>query len=450
MVQQILLLLNRLCPQNSDIPLYNIIFNFENDFSVSQYIFENYIYKESDDGLKIRGNYIFLEDYENKEVTQMADLCYEHELVINNVFNNNRFTVILDTKHKPYISNFFDYIIESYIGTKKYNIEKLLECPDEYKSKSNFFDEIRSCSIFDSLNCEAEEEILLSRAVSEFFYCCYDVDVSLITMLTCQEYEGGSNKCNVYIPRRWTGRGKRTKGLKIKLREPVKFSYTEVRRIRKFMEMAKDELNLVLNREKSIIGFTDLPPNKYEGKLVIQDKLCWDFHLGDLLLKYIDGVYRIRNINKVNLDCELYNSSLTKEQNNIINMLIYEAKKQHHGTIIIFGDNENVKKEAKRLSKFNRCIMISPFGLIDNLKTIINITSIDGALLVDFNGICYAIGAILDGDMEIKGNTERGSRYNSAINYVERQKKQGKVFISVIFSEDGAVDIYPNEFIIRP
>ena len=56
---------------------------------------------------------------------------------------------------------------------------------------------------------------------------------------------------------------------------------------------------------------------------------------------------------------------------------------------------------------------------------IINVTSIDGAtLLISRKGICYSIGVILDGKATNKGKSERGARYNSAVRYVENNKKK--------------------------
>ena len=70
-----------------------------------------------------------------------------------------------------------------------------------------------------------------------------------------------------------------------------------------------------------------------------------------------------------------------------------------------------------------------------------NVTSIDGAILLDVTGTCYSIGVILDGMAMTNGNPERGSRYNSAVRYVEGNK--GKC-VAIIISEDGMVDLYPS------
>ena len=48
---------------------------------------------------------------------------------------------------------------------------------------------------------------------------------------------------------------------------------------------------------------------------------------------------------------------------------------------------------------------------------------------------------ILDGISSEKGTSERGARYNSAIRYVEKNKKK---CIAIMISEDGMVDLYPD------
>ena len=83
--------------------------------------------------------------------------------------------------------------------------------------------------------------------------------------------------------------------------------------------------------------------------------------------------------------------------------------------------------------------------MIDEIKMIIGITAIDGALMANLDGMCCAIGAILDGDAVVRGDPGRGSRYNSLANYIARfkqKKKAGKgTCFAVIFSEDERIDI---------
>jgi hypothetical protein len=65
-------------------------------------------------------------------------------------------------------------------------------------------------------------------------------------------------------------------------------------------------------------------------------------------------------------------------------------------------------------------------------------TSIDGTVIIDTKGICYAIGAILDGDVSNHGDRTRGGRYNSALMYVDTVAVPSVI---VVVSRDGTVDI---------
>ena len=59
-----------------------------------------------------------------------------------------------------------------------------------------------------------------------------------------------------------------------------------------------------------------------------------------------------------------------------------------------------------------------------NDSLIRNVTSIDGAVLLDSHGVCHSIGVILDGIATNKGTSARGARYNSAVRYVDGNKKK--------------------------
>ena len=121
--------------------------------------------------------------------------------------------------------------------------------------------------------------------------------------------------------------------------------------------------------------------------------------------------------------------------------IISEAKKQPHGTTIIITDK--AEDECDRLRSHNRAIQIYP--VIAERETMRSITAIDGAVIIDPYGKCYALGAILDGESGKHGDMARGARYNSAITYVDYwQKKRGDKIIAIIVSADESLDVYPE------
>jgi hypothetical protein len=101
--------------------------------------------------------------------------------------------------------------------------------------------------------------------------------------------------------------------------------------------------------------------------------------------------------------------------------------------------SDNAPEEAERLGK--QSFTLTPIKLTPNLVQ--QITSIDGAVLVDRNSICHAIGIILDGLATDKGDSSRGARYNSAIRYYECFGKNHPTVL-VIISEDGMINLIPN------
>lgn len=115
--------------------------------------------------------------------------------------------------------------------------------------------------------------------------------------------------------------------------------------------------------------------------------------------------------------------------------LIKESIKQKHGTIVVISGG--VEEEVKRLK--SQAIPIDPVELSSSLIKLI--TSIDGAILIDQDGICHAIGVILDGLASKNGKPSRGARYNSAIRYVEYTDHP---CMAVVISEDGLIDLVPD------
>ena len=64
-------------------------------------------------------------------------------------------------------------------------------------------------------------------------------------------------------------------------------------------------------------------------------------------------------------------------------------------------------------------------------------TGIGGALLLDPTGTCHAMGVILDGVAAGRGQSSRGSRFNTAAAYVAGRSGA----LAVVISDDGSVDL---------
>jgi hypothetical protein len=126
--------------------------------------------------------------------------------------------------------------------------------------------------------------------------------------------------------------------------------------------------------------------------------------------------------------------------------IVAAAIDQKHGTMILISNV--AAAEADRLEE-QSTIFKEAVPLVGDVlrQTLLMLTSIDGALLVDPAANCYAAGVILDGDaIKGKGTSSRGARYNSAIRYVYGAKvdaRKGQC-LAVVISKDGAINVVPE------
>lgn len=228
----------------------------------------------------------------------------------------------------------------------------------------------------------------------------------------------------------------------LKLQKPVKLR--EYRKVRKLLEISSTDLHLLSNGDY-ILGFARLKgtyDEKNEDLFIVNFsgshkwELIHDSNVM-MLVEYTNPMLPNPKINKQTFEDLLVRilSNVSEENLSILWNIINVATEQKHGTLIIISNNAS--EEAERLQ--HQSINIEPLLLSEEL--IRNITSIDGAVLLDKRGICHSMGVILDGIATSKGTSSRGARFNSAIRYVEMHKKN---CIAVIISEDGMVDLYPQ------
>ena len=203
---------------------------------------------------------------------------------------------------------------------------------------------------------------------------------------------------------------------------------------------------------------------------IFQDYLIWSFMMpnsskiqtcklrfnqGSFMMPSIDLEKALNQHIKNQIGNYLSNDTDTIE---IISNLVSATASCEHGAILIFADHETIVTEARRLSENYRGIyQKNPTKLVtaENdaiLDNLLRLSSIDGAILSDFQGNCFAFGVILYGIVKIPGNSDRGSRLNSTKTYIESKilNKDGKYdsssprYVGVVRSEDGMADIFPE------
>jgi hypothetical protein len=227
----------------------------------------------------------------------------------------------------------------------------------------------------------------------------------------------------------------------LKLSTPVRLN--EYRKVRKLLEIASRDLSLYTNGQE-ILGFGKII-GKYDEKnqdlieVSFSGHYKWELIHGNhrmLIVEHTNPSLPKQKINKEVFDGilrRIFENISFEDLENLWN-IVDDAIKQKHGTLLIIS--HEAEKESNRLE--NQSTRIEPTRLNESL--IRNVTSIDGAILLDSKGICYSIGVILDGKATDKGRSDRGARYNSAVRYVVNNKKK---CVSIIISEDGMVDLYP-------
>jgi hypothetical protein len=133
----------------------------------------------------------------------------------------------------------------------------------------------------------------------------------------------------------------------------------------------------------------------------------------------------------------------TKPAKDALWNIVDAAREQGHGTMIVISSA--AAEEADRLAD-QSTVLREPVKLVGKLlkETLLMLTSIDGALMVDPKGTCYAAGVILDGAaIEGKGDSSRGARYNSAIRYVygARNDTSKGQCLAVVISKDRMINL---------
>ena len=257
------------------------------------------------------------------------------------------------------------------------------------------------------------------------------------------------NTCNIisslrYEGKEWTGnmliarRGHPNIETTIELSSPIRMH--DYRAVRKLIELSSNKFYLLSN-SAYIYGLGKLTGSydqSAENLFLINftENFTWELvHANNvmMLVKYGQPELPRMKIDKRKFKVKVRQifPGIDSDSIEILRTLLLEAIDQKRGTIVVVSTG--AQKEAARI--LNQCTKIKPVELTSEIMR--RVTAIDGAVIIDTKGICYAVGVILDGLASNKGDPSRGARYNSAIRYVETSKYP---CLAIVVSEDGSID----------
>jgi hypothetical protein len=319
--------------------------------------------------------------------------------------------------------------IEHVIDMKQSSIsafaKKKLEILEEHGFENEIYANLGACVFYMIGAMRHEEEIDLAF-LRELYHG--------IDLLSTQLYEGSTAKGVVYFVEDHPD----TIYNQIDLSSPI--SLRERKGARKLLETSHGKFGLLLNSSGNIIGLGEM--EKKICSWVRISKQSWEFGSFSETPTMIVNRGFIQPFPKqgCNFDTRLSDLFKNLPQLDLLINIIELAKSQSHGTMVVICSD--AEAEAKRLRNHSTLVNLK---LEMNDTRVVPLTSVDGALLIDLNGVCHAFGVILDGVEDCKrvnrGNSNRGARYNAAFKYVDtRYEREQILAVAVVISEDGFVD----------
>ena len=216
------------------------------------------------------------------------------------------------------------------------------------------------------------------------------------------------------------------------------------RSIRKLLELSEGHTALISDASH-VFGLGQGVPesdSQYEPLSTVHftNHYSWEMsHAGHILMRVVSNTPRLPQ-GSVAADnfariVRIVFPNLDVDSTNYLWDLAQKATTQPTGTILVIS--AGAAQEAKRLTR--QCFRVVPRIMTPTVLRLV--TNIDGAVLIEPNGICHAIGAILDGLATDKGDSSRGARFNSALRYANSSKYP---MLAVVVSEDGWIDLLPS------
>ncbi|MCL1901831.1 MAG: diadenylate cyclase [Firmicutes bacterium] len=224
---------------------------------------------------------------------------------------------------------------------------------------------------------------------------------------------------------------------KFKFKKEIDFVYSNLRLLRKILEMSDDnKLSLVVCENKLLgVGIkTD-----FKLKVRFNGNHKWTLKLGlNEKLRFFNGKFFFEWETSRQAAIAI-SDFIKKEHFDNMKIIIEMLSQQKYGALLIVTDE--AEKEASRFSDLARGHAITPvdFSKRENLYLIKSLASVDGAVFLDRNLTCHGVGIILDGIAKKPGSPARGARYNSARCYLDNMPA-GK-YAGIVFSTDDTIDV---------
>lgn len=303
------------------------------------------------------------------------------------------------------------------------------------KDPGRFFELIRTDT--NSILREAGRSFCTAISIATQDYYLQD-SFDTLNAISSLFYEGANAKgCLVFVRPEDQGHS-----YQIQFNSPIKIR--NVKMARKVIEMSEGDLVCLYSSGAGLTGLGSYDNSQNDNfNVSFVDHFKWELRFGKKLLMLSSyGVPHLPafplTIQRFQILADRIFGGVSKEHLERIWTVIDSSILQKRGTLIVI--TTNAKQESKRLSKQS----LSIFPEILNPTSVSKLSKIDGAILLDNAGVCHAVGVILDGKASAHADMSRGSRYNSALRYVEESKAPT---ICIVISEDGAVDLLPN---LRP
>lgn len=429
-----------------------VVYSYNNGSEVNQYLVfpdgtPHFIYSP---GGQNPDNYPLLKDARKEDINRVFRMWEEKEseydprTMLSNVeyigqFENGDKAYAVAIGYNGGISNkeVFQYVFKSLMRTTRSRIKK---------KELNTIEDVEAKKI-------SSATVMKNAAISLLSSRFYGVEkdprkdelYEALCLLSSAPYEKSQNKGRLGIATQTVMQS----DAMIRFTNPIEINKANVRVIRKLLELS-DRRNTILIAEKGeVVGVYSVPDSKgkYSGTGVIfRGYGKWDLFSdkNGSIMSFDSVMINITNQSlgrRIKKGFEL--AGIKKYNEKKVFEIVEQAKKQSHGTTIFVSDH--AASECERLINANRAVGIDPIAVDE--KTILSLSAIDGAMIIDTDGICHAIGAILDGATVNQGTIARGARYNSAITYIDywasKQSNNKIRAVAIIVSSDDTVDVYP-------